>query len=45
MHGLQIVATLIMEGGFFPAPFLFKGTVMEERSVGLFWVTSKQQGC
>lgn len=24
MHGLQIVATLIMKGGFFPAPFLFK---------------------
>ena len=24
MHGLQIVATPIMEGGFFPAPFLFK---------------------
>ena len=24
MHGLQIVGTLIMEGGFFPAPFLFK---------------------
>ena len=24
MHGLQIVATLIVEGGFFPAPFLFK---------------------
>ena len=27
MHGLQTVAALVMKGGFFPAPFLFKEIV------------------
>ena len=27
IHGLQTVAALVMKGGFFPAPFLFKEIV------------------
>ena len=37
MHGLQIVATLIMEGGFFPAPFLFKEFVKKWKTYLGHW--------